>query len=206
MTLPRSVGCFLKAIAVALVLVLPPLAASEAGSCWRYFEDPDDDSCTSYPLTDFSVGRPLPGAEGSPEREIDFSSSVGWLFVATERVHAGPGLLFGLYLNGGWHTQMGVQGRLRFLATPSVHIDLTPGLILMDSPYPGGFAGYSVEVACGWRDWISLVSRVDVVDEGLHDSQTVVHLGIRFGSYPGLALSAAGAAAGGIGYLWSQMD
>lgn len=137
---------------------------------------------------------------------MDFSSSIGWLLVVSERVHAGPALLFGLYLDGGWHSQMGVQARLRYLATPSVHVDFTPGLILIDSPYPGGFAGYSAELACGWRDWVGLVARADIVDEGLHDTQTVVQLGIRLGSYPGLALSAAGAAAGGIGYVWSQMD
>jgi hypothetical protein len=191
----------LCALAVALVALGP--AVCTAGPGWRYA---DSDSCTSYPLTDFSIARPVPGAKGSPTREVDFSTSVGWLFVADERVHVGPALLVSLYLNGGWHSQVGLQGRLRYLATPSVHLDFTPALILIDSPYPGGFAGYSLEVACGWRDWISLTSRLDVVDDGLHDSETVVQIGIRFGSYPGLALSAAGAAAGGIGYLWSRMD
>lgn len=186
---------------MAVAALVP--AVGEAGPGWRYA---DSDSCTSYPLTDFSIARPLPEAKGSPSREVDFSTSVGWLFVADERVHVGPALHIGLYRDGGWHSQLGLQGRLRYLATPSVHLDLTPGLILTDSPYPSGFAGYSLEVACGYRDWVSLASRLDVVDEGLYDSQTVVHIGIRFGSYPGLALSAAGAAAGGIGYLRSRMD
>jgi hypothetical protein len=200
----RKLAPPLYSLALALVALaaLEP-AVCEAGPCWRYT---DSDSCSSYPLTDFSVARPLPGAKGSPTREVDFSTSLGWLFVASDRVHAGPALLVSLYLDGGWHSQLGVQGRLRFLATPSIHLDLTPGLILIDSPYPGGFAGYSLEVACGYRDWISLASRLDVVDEGPNDSQTVVQIGFRFGSYPGLALSAAGAAVGGIGYVWSRMD
>lgn len=196
-------GFVLRSLCLAVALTLQPLSASDAVPCWRYA---DGDSCTSYPLTDFTIGHALPGAKGLPEREVDFSSSMGWLVVVTDRLHAGPAFFSSAYLDGGWHTQAGLQGRLRFMATPSVHLDITPGLILVDSPYPGGFAGYSVEVGCGWRDWVSIASRIDMVDKGLNDSQTVVQMGMRLGSYPGLGLSAAAAAIGGIGYVWSRMD
>jgi hypothetical protein len=189
--------------ALALTLAVLPLAVCDASPRWRYT---DNDSCTSYPLTDFTIGRPLPGAQGSPTREVDFASSLGWLFVIDKRLHIGPALFLSAYLDGGWHDQAGVQVRLRFPATPSLHIDLTPGLILVDSPYPGGFAGYSMELACGYRDWISIASRLDVVDEGPHDKQTVVQLGIRMGSYPGLGLTAVGAIVGSIGYIMSRID
>jgi hypothetical protein len=63
-----------------------------------------------------------------------------------------------------------------------------------------------MELACGYRDWISLVSRLDVVDKGEDDSQGVLQLGIRVGSYPGLGLTAAGALAGSVAYLRNQMD
>ena len=190
-------------LCLAAALTLQPISVSDAGPCWRYT---DGDSCTSYPLTDFTVGRAVPGAKGSPTREVDFSSSLGWLAVATERFHAGPAFFCSAYLDGGWHTQAGLQARLRYMATPSIHLDFTPGLILVDSPYPGGFAGYSLEVACGWGDWVSIASRLDVVAEGPNDKQTVIQIGIRSGSYPGLGLSAAGAVVGGIGYIWSRMD
>lgn len=189
------------ALAVLLALLAPALSA--ANPCWRYAQSA---SCTSYPLTDFALSRPLPGAKGSPAREADLSTSLGWLFRVSKRFHAGPALLFSAYLDGGWHAQVGLQSRIRLFATPAVHFDFAPGLILYDSPYPSGFAGYSAEISCGYRDWVSLISRLDVVDEGLHDRQTVIQLGIRVGSYPGLALTAAGALVGGLGYIWSQMD
>lgn len=197
----RLVRHSLGAIAITLAALSP--AICDARPCWRYF---DSASCTSYPATDFTVGRPLPGARGLPTREVDFSTSLGWMFVVGDRLHFGPAFFYSAYLDGGWHTQAGVQTRLRLMATPSLHIDVTPGLILVDSPYPGGFAGYSVELACGYRDWISVASRLDVVDEGAHDKQTVIQLGIRTGSYPGLALAAAGALTGTIGYIRSRID
>jgi hypothetical protein len=193
----------MQLLSFAFVLVLSISSHGRAQVCFRYEQTR---SCSSYPMTDFIISAPVFGAAGQPERHLDLATNLGWLFNVSECLALGPSFFFSAYLNGGWHSQLGLHGRLRVYPGKNLHVDVSPGLVLHDSPFPEGFAGYSAEAAIGYRDWVSLVTRVDVVRSypGGHD--TILHMGIKFGSYAGLGLTGIGAVAGGIGYILSRID
>lgn len=191
---------------VALIFLIAMISnASDVNAqpCLRYNQK---DSCSSYPLTDFIVSAPLPGANGGPARHLDLATNVGWLFRVHEKNALGPAFFFSAYLNGGWHSQVGAQGRVRHWINPNVHVDISPGLIIYDSPYPDGFAGYMAEVGVGYRDWISLAARLDRVKVYPSGYDTIFQIGVKFGSYIGMGLTGVGAVAGGIAYFLSSID
>lgn len=186
-----------------LLATLANFSVSHAQLCFRYDQK---DSCSSYPITDFMISTPFLGVAGKPERHFDLATNLGWLFILHERVAVGPSFFFSAYLNGGWHSQLGVLARARVQLTDNLHFDISPGVILHDSPYPDGFAGYSTEIAAGYRDWVGVVTRLDVVKSYPRGHDTVFQVGLKFGSYAGLGLTGLGAIAGGIGYVLSQID
>ncbi|MCG3153526.1 MAG: hypothetical protein DKINENOH_00116 [bacterium] len=188
---------------LGLTLLVVAAASSFAQPCFRYDQK---NSCSSYPLSDFVASVPLPGANGAPARHVDLGTSLGWLFTLNEKTAVGPAFFFSAYLNGGWHSQLGAQGRVRYWLNPNLHVDFSPGAILRDSPYPRGFAGYTAEISAGYRDWVSLAARVDRVRVYPDDHDTVLQVGIKLGSYAGMGLTAVGTVAGGIAYLLSQID
>lgn len=202
-TLPEK-ACLPGRAAVILLIALSANASNlNAQPCLRYNQK---DSCSSYPLTDFIVSAPLPGANGGPARHLDLATNVGWLFQVHEKNALGPAFFFSAYLNGGWHSQVGAQGRVRHWINPNVHVDISPGLIIYDSPYPDGFAGYIAEVGVGYRDWISLAARLDRVKVYPSGYDTIFQIGVKFGSYIGMGLTGVGAVAGGIAYFLSSID
>ncbi|MDZ7290042.1 MAG: hypothetical protein ONB44_13650 [candidate division KSB1 bacterium] len=190
-------------IFVFSLVTLANFSVSHAQLCFRYDQT---DSCSSYPITDVMISTPFPGAAGKPERHVDLATNLGWLFVLRQRVAVGPSLFFSAYLNGGWHSQVGLHGRVRVHCTKNFRADISPGMILHDSPYPEGFAGYSTEMAAIYRDWVGVVARLDVVKSYPRGHDPVFQVGLKFGSYAGLGLTGLGAIAGGISYILNQMD
>ncbi len=163
------------------------------------------DTCTSYPITDFYFSLPVSQPDSIISREGDMTTSLGWMFVLNESYDLGPSLFFSSYRSSdGWHSQLGVRANLRYHLDDDFHLDLSPGLILTDSPFPDGFAGYTVEFSVGWKDWVGLAARLDFVDtfESGHDQ--VLQVGLRFGSYAGMGLTSAGIISGGIAYMESK--
>ncbi|NUO83982.1 hypothetical protein HUU05_28235 [candidate division KSB1 bacterium] len=191
---------FLTALAI---LIFMQFTSAVAQVCWRYEHDA---ACTSYPITDFTLTTPFPGAAGLPERHVDFATNLGWLFETNERVALGPAFFFSAYLNGGWHSQWGLHGRGRFYLTEKWQLQISPGVIVRDSPYPDGFAGYSVAVDVMHKDWVGFTARLDVVKSYPEGHDTVFLFGLKAGSYIGMGMSGAGAVVGGIAYIVSQID
>lgn len=188
---------------ICLIALIPDASDVNAQPCFRYNQK---DFCASYPLTDFIVSAPLPGANGGPARHLDLATNAGWLFNVHEKTAVGPALFFSAYLNGGWHSQVGAQGRVRLWINPNVHLDISPGVIIQDSPYPDGFAGYMGEISIGYHDWISLAARLDRVKVYPRGRDTIFQLGVKLGSYIGMGLTGVGAVAGGIAYILSHVD
>ncbi len=188
---------------LCLIAMISNASDVNAQPCFRYNQK---DFCASYPITDFIVSVPFAGASGAPARHLDLATNVGWLFNVHEKTAVGPAFFFSAYLNGGWHSQAGAQGRVRHWINPSVHLDISPGVIIQDSPYPDGFAGYMGEISIGYHDWISLAARLDRVKVYPRGHDTIVQLGVKLGSYIGMGLTGVGAVAGGIGYILSHMD
>ncbi|MCK5133096.1 MAG: hypothetical protein KAR40_13195 [Candidatus Sabulitectum sp.] len=175
-----------------------------ADPCIRF--DPTE-NCTSYPITDFCFGLPA-GQSGDNMiiRDMDLATSLGWMFVMNESIDLDPSLFFSSYRNGGWHSQIGIRANLRYNLNNAFNLNLSPGVIISDSPFPDGFAGYTTELSVGWKDWVGLSARLDIVDTFQSNRNMILHPGLRFGSYAGLGLTAAGAICGGVAYMENQMD
>ncbi len=162
---------------------------------------------TSYPITDFYFSLPVSQSnDDAIIRDLDLASSLGWMFVLDDRIDLGPSLFFSSYKNGGWHSQIGARANLRYNLNDSFNLNLSPGLIFGDSPTPGGFAGYTAELSVDWKRWAGLSIRLDNVETFQSDRDQIVHVGLQFGSYAGMGLSALGAISGGIAYLSDRID
>ena len=187
---------------VFLAVSLLTSSTITAEVCMRYDQS---STCTSYPITDFYFSLPVSQSDSIIVRDLDLTTSLGWMFVLDERIDLGPSLFFSAYRNGGWHSQLGIRANLRYHLSDEFNLDLSPGLILTDSPYQEGFPGYTVELSVGWKAWVSLAARMDIVDTFSGQDQ-VLHIGLRFGSYGGMGLSSAGIIGGGIAYQISRMN
>ncbi len=191
----------MKTVSFCIVsLLMVSIVSGEA--CIRYDHS---STCTSYPITDFYFGLPVSQSDSIITREGDMTTSLGWMFVLNESYDLGPSLFYSAYRSSdGWHSQLGVRANLRYHLDDDFHLDLSPGLILTDSPFPDGFAGYSVEFSVGWKDWVGLATRLDFVDtfESGHDQ--VMQISLRFGSYAGMGLTSVGIISGGIAYMASK--
>lgn len=195
----------MRAIA-GLFCVVPVLFVSVvlAKPCIRYDHE---DLCTSYPITNFCFGLPVGQSnDNSMNRDLDLATNLGWMFIIDERIDLGPSLFFSSYRNGGWHSQIGVKANLRYNLNDEFSLNFSPGLILSDSTFPEGFAGYTSEFYVGWKDLVGLSARYDIVDTFQSGNDQVLHIGLCFGSYAGMGLTAAGAISGGIAYMKNQMD
>ncbi len=174
------------------------------------FADPGtncDFAESSYPITDFYFSLPVNQSnDNTIIRDLDLATSLGWMFVLDESIDLGPSLFVSAYKNGGWHSQIGVRANLRYNLNDSFNMNLSPGLIFSDSPSPDGFAGYTAELSVGWKRWVGLSTRLDIVNTFESDHEQILHIGLQFGSYAGMGLSAIGAISGGIAYLSDQMD
>ncbi|MCK5035241.1 MAG: hypothetical protein KAS73_05045 [Candidatus Sabulitectum sp.] len=139
-------------------------------------------------------------------RDLDLATNLGWMFVLDGSIDLGPSLFFSSFRNGGWHSQIGVKANLRYNLNDEFNLNFSPGLILCDSPFPDKFAGYTAEFTVDWKDWVGLSTRYDIVDSFQSGNDQVLHVGLCFGSYAGMGLTAAGAISGGIAYMENHMD
>lgn len=179
------------------------VATSAAQVCWR--QSPNA-VCSSFPITDFTIAAPIAGVSGAPQRHVDFATNLGRLFKTNARLAFGPAFFFSAYLNGGWHSQWGMHARARVQLNNKWHVQISPGLIISDSPFPNGFAGYHAQVEVMFKDWVGLSARADRVRLYPDDRETIVHIGIKTGSYIGMGATAVGAVAGGLAFLASRID
>lgn len=181
-------------------LLMVSIVSGEA--CIRYDHS---NTCTSYPITDFYFGLPLNQPDSIITREGDMTTSLGWMFVLNESYDLGPSLIYSAYRSSdGWHSQFGVRAKLRYHLDDDFHLDLSPGLILTDSPLPDGFTGYTVEFSVGWKDWVGLATRLDIIDTFESGYDQAMQISLRFGSYAGMGLTSVGIITGGLAYMASR--
>lgn len=166
--------------------------------------DPDPER-SSFAVSNFMIGCPFGPAEGL-DRRLDLSTELGWLFSVSDRLHIGPTLQFGSWLNGGWHSRWGLNARVRLDLDDRFSMALAPGLIIADSPAPTGFAGYTIGASLMMDDWVGLTAGLDLTRAFPEGSDAVVRLGVCVGSLPGLSMTAAAGTAGAVAYWLSRMD
>jgi hypothetical protein len=87
-----------------------------------------------------------------------------------------------------------------------VSLDVTQGAIIADSPAPDGFAGYTGGATVMLDNWIGLSAGLDLTKAFPEGHETVLRLGLSFGSLPGLSLTTVTAAAGSVAWWLDQMD
>ncbi len=156
-------------------------------------------------VTDFIASYPF-GPSNGPERELDLSTELGVLFPLQEGIYAGPAINFGSWLNGGWHSRWGISARGRMDLGSRISLDVSPGLILGDSPCPDGFAGFTAGASVVLDGWVGVCARMDF-SKGFPDgTDTVFRLGLGIGELPGLFTTAAAGGAGAIAWWLNSMD
>lgn len=170
-------------------------------------EDPPmpGEASRSFLVTDFTIALPLELSDVIDEH-VDLSAEPGWLFPVRDGFHMGPGAFYGAWLNGGWHSRWGLALRTRTTFPNGMQLDASPGLIIGDSPFPGGFAGVTAGISLLVKDWIGLSARLDVTRTHGPGSRTVMCLGLRLGATPGMVAAGIAAVGGAAAYIDSQMD
>ncbi len=193
-----SSGSVWKATAV-LLLASPEVVFGKAFGCRR--ENPP----LSFPVSYFTINAPL-GPSDEMTRTIDLQSDFAWLFPLEDDLFLGPGVFVGAWRNGGWHSRWGLEATGNLYLSESSHLSVSPGVIVSDSPYPDGFAGYSLGVGFGINDWAGVSSRLDLTRSPESSCEAEFHLGLRLGSIPGLAATTIAGAAGAVAWLENEMD
>jgi len=185
--------------AAILLLASPEVVFGTAFGCRR--ENP----ARSFPVSHFTINAPL-GPSEEIHRTIDLQSDFAWLFPVKDDLLAGPGVFVGAWRNGGWHSRWGLEATGNLYLSGSSHLSVSPGIIVSDSPFPDGFAGFTLGVGLGINDWAGLSSRLDLTRSPQSSYEPEFHLGLRLGSIPGLAATTIAGAAGAIAWLESEMD
>jgi len=181
-----------------LMLLLPAVSAAGPG----FGPKPDGGG---FLVTDFITSYPM-GPSGGISRKLDLSTELGMLFPLNGECSLGPAFNYGAWLNGGWHSRWGLSARGRRILNENLSLDLSAGLIIGDSPFPDGFAGFTTGASLVMDHWLSLCTRVDITEGFGGETETVVRIGLGLGQVPGLAATGAASAAGAIAYWKNQMD
>lgn len=156
-------------------------------------------------VTDFLAAYPFGPSDGI-ERELDLSTELGMIFPLQNNLYLGPAFNFGSWLNGGWHSRWGLSARGRILLDRRYSMDLSSGVILGDSPYPDGFAGFTAGASLVLDGWLGISARIDFTEAYPDGTDTVFKLGLGLGELPGLFTTAAAGGAGAVAWWLNQMD
>lgn len=156
-------------------------------------------------VTDFIAGVPI-DLDSNLDGKLDISTELGILFPLGSGQRLGPELTFGCWLDGGWHSRLGLSARYRSGISDRLDLDLVPGLLVYDSPYPDGFAGFTAGASLVLDSWIGLHLRLDSTESFPEGSNTVLRICLGLGGEPGLYATGAAAAAGAVAWQLSEMD
>lgn len=127
------------------------------------------------------------------ERHWDASTNLGIMFDLNEKIGVGGHFFGGFYMNGGGHTQHGVRLRGSYYFKNDFQVNFSPGLIIADSSFPDGFAGYSFEANFSWNDHLAVTVRYDdLVPDRFVQKEKYLNIGIQTDGKKGLAIAVAG--------------
>jgi len=194
-----------KRILATLTVVVACVAVVGAGAapdvCVRRWSDRE---CWSYPITEFVFAPALVENDGI-DHVVTADWTLGWMFDLSDRFGLAPTLLIGIDARGGgfhWGTLL----RMRVYLPHDFHSDLAPGVMVANESWSEEVGGVMLEFGFGWRDWISLYTRVETRRYGYPPTNwlTSWYLGARTGSYTGAAIGGAVLLAVGIGFVASR--
>jgi hypothetical protein len=140
--------------------------------------------------------QPVP-ADFAGRLDLDnhFSWELGRMSNRSARTAVGGTFLVG---GGGSGLRFGVKARYRRWLSKRSSLDLSGGALgvvtrsLYSQPSARGY-GITGDVALDWKDWAAITVRADAI-RGEGRNATAVYTGVRLGSYPAIAATAAIAA------------
>ncbi len=179
----------LKIILVVLLFFISSNSYSQF--CWYKYSK---ENCKLFLVTEFTVSKPI-GLSDGIHRKFDHSSNIGLMYDLNDKIGVGAHFFLNVFRNGGWHTQHGIRPRISIYPHSDWQVDISPGLILSDSSYPDGFAGYCLETNVNYKDHIGISFRLDKLEPNPFDGKedVVLSIGIQTDGIKGAILSALGA-------------
>ncbi len=163
----------------ALLMTAAPLDAQ--GFC---FHGRPHDRCSAFLVTEAGAAFSVP-----TDDDANFTFQTGVLVNVGSRSAVGGVLLGGAFQGDG---RFGARVRYRHWLTPTLTLDVAPGLLLVNDAFTSREPGFTGEVAVGWGDWVAVTAQLEVLPFEF-TTDTRAFFGAKLGSYPG-AVATAGAA------------
>ncbi len=200
-TLPGPQNFYLCVLSFLILFFTYSLQLSAQISIDKY----SCEDCKVYLLTEYTVSQPI-GISGDPlDRHVDISANLGMMYKVSDKFGVGGHIFGGGYLNGGWHSQIGISPRISHYFHKIAHVDLSPGFILADSGFPDGFAGYSFGAGIMWKNHVGLTARLDILEPSdFRERQTILNVGLRTDGKKGALLSVISTAVAVVSYVLSR--
>jgi hypothetical protein len=155
-----------------------PPAATDGHACFQPRPLP---MCRSFWITEFGiqyfVSKP-PGVNN--QRHVLFTWEVGWMQNRTPDDALGGSVFIAV---NDHVLRSGVSGRYRRWTGAGTAVDLSPGLILLQSDENLEVRtrlGAALQAGVTYHDWIALTTQVEAVSSGVR-----FQAGVRLGGYPG---------------------
>jgi hypothetical protein len=186
----RKPAAWLEAAALSMALLVvagsasaqqplgEPPAATEGKACFQPRPLP---MCRSFWITEFGiqyfVSQP-PGVNN--QRHVLFTWEVGWMQNRTPADALGGSVFIAV---NDHVLRSGVSGRYRRWTGAGTAVDLSPGLILLQSDENLEVRtrlGAALQAGVTYHDWIALTTQVEAVSSGVR-----FQAGVRLGGYPG---------------------
>ncbi len=150
----------------------------------------EDSTCVTHFMIESVLSYPV-SLCNNIDRHWDFATNLGVVHHVNDHIGIGGHFFLDYYVNGGGHVQYGVRPRLSYNFNKDWVLNFSPGIILYDSPFPKGLAGYSLETSIKWKNHLGITIRYDDLKD--HNNtplkRQVLNLGIATGGKKSVGLT-----------------
>jgi len=170
--------------------------------CFNKYDEKEN--CRTHFITEFGIGYRISLTDIKVRNYIDFSTNLGIMHDLNNRIGIGVHGFIGIYT--GWHSQYGIRPRIAYYINDEHQINFSPGFLLYDSPYPDGFAGYSIETNLKWKDHFAITTRFDILaDDPLNGNERILIVGLQTDGEKGAIFILVAAIVSGVGVILSRL-
>lgn len=187
----KKIIIFFSTVLLVLSTITPLL---EAQACFRGKPSPD---CKLIFLTEAEFASSRHGRQ--------FTWESGGLYNLHK--HHALGATFFTNIDNDEDFGSGLKARYRYWLNRSFSFDVAPGLLLTRRYRSSNSPNFFGHVGLNYRDWVALIFQIDTVRKSSPVSQyTNYSMGIKVGSYAGLAIIAGSVVVLGVLYLVLPYD
>lgn len=172
---------------VSLFLVFALLLISPALHAKLHFRGKPLPECKWFFITEAGGFFRIIGGFGQLEANCEFG-----LMRNQDKNYALGATVFGTLVED--NSGVGFKLRYRRWLSSSWSVDISPGLLLWSEGKTPAFTG---QVGLNYRDWVALITQVDVRETWYGSTQVNLSFGIKFGSYAGASIAVAAAVVAG---------